>query len=153
MSDEKMNIGLAKIDELRSAFEAFDLNGDNYISPDEFVKVFKEVGIDTPLVQIKAMIRVVDKDGNGLVDFNEFCDMMTSQAIDPMRAAFSAFDLNGDGVLTAQEIYQVMKELGEDVSLKDAESMVAAADTNGDGKINFDEFILIMKKLSVKEGK
>lgn len=148
MSEEKINIGLGKIDELRSAFEAFDLNGDNYISPDEFVKVFKEVGIETPLVQIKAMIRVIDKDGNGLVDFNEFCDMMTTQAIDPMRAAFSAFDLNGDGVLTAEEIYQVMTELGENVSLSDAKDMVAAADANGDGKINFDEFIVIMKKLT-----
>ena len=148
MSDEKINVGLGKIDELRSAFEAFDLNGDNYISPDEFVKVFKEVGIETPLVQIKAMIRVIDKDGNGLVDFNEFCDMMTTQAIDPMRAAFSAFDLNGDGVLTAEEIYQVMTELGENVSLSDAKDMVAAADANGDGKINFDEFIVIMKKLT-----
>lgn len=148
MSDEKINVGLGKIDELRSAFEAFDLNGDNYISPDEFVKVFKEVGIETPLVQIKAMIRVIDKDGNGLVDFNEFCDMMTTQAIDPMRAAFSAFDLNGDGVLTAEEIYQVMTELGENISLNDAKDMVAAADANGDGKINFDEFIVIMKKLT-----
>ena len=143
-----MSIQLGKIDELRAAFEAFDLNGDGFISPDEFVKVFKEVGIETPIVQIKAMVRVVDKDGNGLVDFKEFCDMMTEQALDPMRTAFSAFDLNGDGVLTAEEIYQVMNELGEKISLEDAKSMVSAADSNRDGKINFDEFISIMKQLT-----
>lgn len=143
-----MSVKIGKIDELREAFETFDLNGDGFISPDEFVKVFKEVGLETPLVQIKAMISVIDKDGNGLVDFNEFCEMMTTQAIDPMRAAFSAFDLNGDGVLTVDEIYQVMTELGENITMEDAKNMVLAADANNDGKINFEEFVVIMKKLT-----
>ena len=39
-----MSIQIGKIDELRTAFEAFDLNGDGFISPDEFVKVFKDQG-------------------------------------------------------------------------------------------------------------
>ena len=39
-------------------------------------------------------------------------------------AAFKMFDMNGDGLITKEELMQVMKTMGDKVSEKDATQMI-----------------------------
>lgn len=48
------------------------------------------------------------------------------------------FDRNGDGFISPQEIKLAITSLGEQLTDKELEDMIAMADTNGDGKISFD---------------
>lgn len=47
------------------------------------------------------------------------------------------FDRNGDGVISAGELRQVMTNMGQKLSDKDVDSMIKEADMDGDGQINY----------------
>ncbi|GHH84796.1 calcium-binding protein [Streptomyces sulfonofaciens] len=61
--------------------------------------------------------------------------------IDTARTVFDAFDVNGDGLLTAAEFRQVMAELGvATLTLEEAQALLDRQDTDADGTVSFDEF-------------
>ncbi|TVU36815.1 hypothetical protein EJB05_18763, partial [Eragrostis curvula] len=56
--------------------------------------------------------------------------------------AFSSFDRNNDGKISATELRLCMKAtLGEDLSPEDAAALVASVDTDGDGLLSEEEFL------------
>ena len=65
-----------------------------------------------------------------------------------IREAFNAFDRNGDGLVSIEELLKLMVQIGEDMTREEAEDALRRADMDGDGQLSFDEFIAFM--LSVK---
>ena len=65
-----------------------------------------------------------------------------------IRDAFAAFDKNGDGLVSIEELLKLMDQIGEDMSHAEAEDALRRGDTDGDGQLSFDEFIAFM--LSVR---
>jgi hypothetical protein len=66
-----------------------------------------------------------DTDGNGTIDFHEFLTMMAknqkpkeTDREEGIRRAFKAWDKNGDGYLTLDELALMMSELGEYYSFR-----------------------------------
>lgn len=57
-----------------------------------------------------------------------------------LRAAFKSYDLDRDGYITVHELKTVMLSTGEDLTDKEAQTMVDMADADGDGRVSFDEF-------------
>ncbi|RZR91670.1 hypothetical protein BHM03_00019846 [Ensete ventricosum] len=68
-------------EELMEAFRVFDVDGNGFISPEELRRVLVRLGHGTcSLRECRLMIRGVDRNGDGLVDFDEFWSMMTAGA-------------------------------------------------------------------------
>ena len=65
-----------------------------------------------------------------------------------IREAFDAFDTNGDGLVSIQELLTLMAGIGETLSRPEAEDALRRGDSDGDGQLSFDEFIAFM--LSVR---
>ncbi|GAX77412.1 hypothetical protein CEUSTIGMA_g4858.t1 [Chlamydomonas eustigma] len=65
---------LEREDHLKAAFIHFDLDGDGQITHQELMTSLANMGITDE--GINAIISEVDKDGNGSIDYNEFCMMM-----------------------------------------------------------------------------
>lgn len=65
-------------DDIREAFKVFDQNGDGYITVEELRSVLNSLGLKQGRTaeDCKTMISKVDKDGDGMVDFKEFKQMM-----------------------------------------------------------------------------
>ena len=61
-----------------------------------------------------------------------------------LRQAFRVFDIDGDGLIDADELRQTMANLGEQLSEHDVRAMIREADRNGDGKVDFDGNIVII---------
>ncbi|MCO5546873.1 hypothetical protein L7F22_000310 [Adiantum nelumboides] len=61
--------------------------------------------------------------------------------VEEMKRTFKKFDSNGDGKISAGELQCILKALGDDVTRKEAELMVAEVDTDKDGFIDLQEFI------------
>ncbi|CAI0413616.1 unnamed protein product [Linum tenue] len=61
-----------------------------------------------------------------------------------LRDAFSVYDIDGDGSITAEELHKVMGSLGEDCSIAECRKMISGVDNDGDGTIDFEEFKMMM---------
>ena len=65
---------------------------------------------------------------------------LSADQIAELRKAFDVMDANKDGVVTKDELKNLLKGLGEDVTDEVVDEMIAIADTNNDGKVQFEEF-------------
>lgn len=61
-----------------------------------------------------------------------------------LKDAFDAFDRDGSGAINGEELYAMMKQLGEKITQEEAAQMIKEADHDKDGVINFHEFSLMM---------
>ena len=66
---------------------------------------------------------------------------LTAEQAAELKKAFQVMDSNGDGVVTKDELKNLLKGLGEDVTDDIVDEMIKIADENGDGKIQFEEFV------------
>ena len=81
--------------------------------------------------------------GNGEIDFEEFLQMMskkitTNDTEEEIRDAFRIFDKDGNGLISAHELRQIMMNLGEKVTDEELDEMMREADLNGDGQIDYE---------------
>jgi calcium-dependent protein kinase len=138
-------------DDLARVFKAFDTNGDGKLSMDE-VKIGYEnhYGITMTDEEIERMFRSVDSDNSGFIDYSEFVvaamneKQLTSN--DKLQAAFNMFDKDGSGVISSDEIKDVLG-FGGNLDTKQIDAIIKQVDDNGDGEISFEEFINMMRKM------
>ncbi|XP_041013051.1 calmodulin-like protein 30 [Juglans microcarpa x Juglans regia] len=69
--------GGIKTTDIENAFLTFDLNGDGKISAEEVKEVLGKLGERCSLEDCRRMVRAVDADGDGMVNLDEFMNMMT----------------------------------------------------------------------------
>ena len=67
------------ISDFQAAFNIFDSDGGGEISTRELLKVFKMLGFTPTKDELDEIIEVVDQDGSGEIDFDEFLIMMVMQ--------------------------------------------------------------------------
>ncbi|XP_069114925.1 uncharacterized protein [Argopecten irradians] len=80
--DEFEEMMLNKIDEEvgpevnKETFALFDADGDGFIGPEELLAVMRRFGKTVSEDEARAMIKDADKDGDGKMSFDEFCEMI-----------------------------------------------------------------------------
>lgn len=131
--------------ELQETFKMFDLNNDGIIIKEELGIVMKRLGRETNDRDLETMIRDVDTNGNGVVELDEFINMMKAQtrtmtSDEAVRQAFQVFDKNGDNFINKDEIRMAMNNLGENVTEAEVNEMLQCMDLNKDGRVSFEEF-------------
>ena len=139
-----------QIAEFKEAFSLFDKDGDGTITIKELEVVMRSLGQNPTDAELQDMIKDVDIDGNGVIDFNEFLSLMARKtedkdATEELREAFNVFDRDGSNSITPDELKHVMMNLGEKLSDAEVDEMLKEADVNGDGSIDFEEFCKMMQ--------
>ncbi|OJJ43926.1 hypothetical protein ASPZODRAFT_18705 [Penicilliopsis zonata CBS 506.65] len=71
-------------------------------------------------------------------------DGFTEKQIEELREAFRVFDKDGNGDITAVELGDVMRSLGQNPSETELEDMINEIDTDRNGTISFEEFLGMM---------
>ena len=107
------------------------------------------LGLNPTQDELDDIIRDIDKDNDGEIDYNEFLRLMSTklkdaQTQDELFEAFMVFDNKGLGSFGARELQEVSNMLKCNFTKEDIHEMIAVADLNGDGQINFEEFVRIM---------
>ena len=121
----------------------------------------RNLGYNLTEQDLQKVLKEIDKDNSGSIEFNEFVELMertiTDQGTqDELLRAFKLFDKDGSGKISISELGQVMENLGqhftlyflahrpwlhaflgEKLSPNDLQDMIEEADLDGDGEINF----------------
>lgn len=142
------NLTDSELDCLKEAFSLFDADHDGEITVHELGRVMRNHGLNPTDDELKDMIRNVDKNSNGAIDFNEFIEMMVrrdAKVEEDVMHAFRVFDRDGDGYISVEELRLTMNNLGEPLTDHEVRSMIEEADLDGDGRINFQEFARLMQ--------
>mmetsp|Transcript_30153 Transcript_30153/g.72869 ORF Transcript_30153/g.72869 Transcript_30153/m.72869 type:complete len:160 (+) Transcript_30153:245-724(+) len=138
-----------EIEELRQAFDLFDTDGSGTIDPKELRAAMQSLGFDAKNQTIYQMIKDIDKDGTGEIDFDEFLDLMTSRLAgsdtkEDVQKIFELFDDDQTGYISLQNLKRVAHELGENMDDAELLEMIERADADHDGQISPEEFFTIM---------
>ncbi|GAB5031590.1 centrin 2 [Nannochloropsis oceanica] len=144
-----------EIEEIREAFNLFDLQGSGTIDVRELKQAMQSLGFDAKNHTIYQMIADMDKDGTGSesnsIDFDGFLHMMTTKMSDKeskedIEKVFNMFDEQGKGSISFKDLKRVAKELGENMSEAELKEMILRADADQDGEVSFEDFYNIMTR-------
>lgn len=76
-------------------------------SANELGTVMKSVGYQPTEADVAKLIKKADSDGSGVIEFEEFVEMMGDYEVigeEDIISAFKMFDRNGDGVISRSEL-------------------------------------------------
>ncbi|TPX56669.1 hypothetical protein PhCBS80983_g04376 [Powellomyces hirtus] len=140
--------------EIREAFDLFDTDGSGTIDTKELKVAMRALGFEPKKEELKKMIAEVDRSGSGVIDFNDFLELMTSKmsekdSREEIVKAFRLFDDDDTGKISFKNLKRVAKELGENLTDEELQEMIDEADRDGDGEISQEEFLRIMKKTNL----
>ena len=66
-------------EELKAAFEVFDVDGDGYLGFEEFSNALKQIGENFSDFEVREFINLADLEENGLMDVDEFIGLLTNK--------------------------------------------------------------------------
>ncbi|XP_057807421.1 probable calcium-binding protein CML18 isoform X2 [Salvia miltiorrhiza] len=148
--------------QLKQVFKLMDADGDGKLSPSELRRVLLSLGHERGEAarEAEGIVREMDRDGDGLVDLDEFMVVVGSDddgdgdgdgdgkgvsRESVMMGAFGVFDANGDGLISAEELRSVLARLGcGRCSGRECRKMIEGVDRDGDGFVSFEEFKVMM---------
>lgn len=121
------------------------------IESSELSYVMSKLGEKPTDDELEDMIRAVDLNGDGEIDFEEFISLMRlrmdERQRDPeedLRDAFNMFDADRSGYIDREEVRALMKKLAQTLTEEEIDAIMEEVDTDGDGEISFDEFRTLM---------
>merc|ERR1711872_926511 len=95
--------------------------------------------------ELEECIKIVDADGGGSVDIDEFMELMrtkTKEAQDEVevKEAFRVLDKVGKGEIHTDVIKELLTKLDDTLSEEDLGDLIAEIDSDGSGWVDYDEF-------------
>lgn len=144
------SVCLEDTEEMKKVFNKFDTNGDGKISSTEFVEVMKSLGSETSEDEVNRMMEEIDTDRDGFINLEEFAGFCKAGSAygdggaTELKEAFHLYDQDNDGKISAEELHQILSQLGEKCTIQDCTSMINSVDSDGDGFVNFEEFKKMM---------
>ena len=127
-----------ELNKLKKIFYKIDLNLDGKLSKYEFEQAFKEAGIDMSKEQIEKMMKSIDFDGNGFIEYEEFIRVALPKeklfTEKNLKIAFDMFDLDKNGTISLDEFKTILginkindkkvnEELLKEIPIKENEEM------------------------------
>lgn len=134
----------------REVFDLFDKNGDGFISGSELGMVLRALGQNPSEKDIQEALRQADKDGDHVIKYEEYVDMLKGFTKDPqifeieLREAFRIFDKDRNNNLNFVELRKALTSLGEPLTDEEAVKLCKLMDADGDRQVTVDEFVKYM---------
>jgi len=147
--DEQISLEIEKL------FERLDLDHNGVLSEDELYQAISASSHNKySREEVKEIMKVLDTDKSGAIDKHEFEQFMLDQIkkdillaedeMQDLRIKFKEYDLDGNGWLSPDEIYTLLRKDYPAIRIEDLEAVFSEIDTNKDGKIDIDELISYM---------
>ena len=140
------------LSELKQAFDLFDVNHEEEISPKDTVEAMKSLGYDKKNPELYRIMKELDTPENETIDFPLFANHIISAITDKytedgIRTIFNLFvDDPKEDTVSIINLKKIIEELGEEPSQREIDRLL---DIKGsvNAKLTFDEFLDFMKKV------
>jgi len=112
------------------------------------VQVLRLLGSNPSKGEFADMLKSIDTNQDGVVDFMEFARVWWKREQQNLEAdfdlelelAFKVFDTDGSGMITRDELREKLTTLGEKLTEDEVSELLAEADSDNNGSISFEEF-------------
>jgi calmodulin len=138
-----------QVADFKEAFKKFDEDDSGEISTAELGTVMRMLGHELKAYQLQDCIAIVDSDGSGSVDLDEFLELMktkTKQAEEEaeVKEAFRILDRQNKGEINTSVIKDILLKLDEEINEEEADEMISDIDEDGSGWVDYEEFKRLM---------
>ena len=131
----------------KEMFDKADTGGEGSLDREELKQLMKELGRDMADHELDTAMQLMDEDGGGTVDFDEFQKWFgwLTESDMTVRKMFDAVDSDGSGTLDHEEVQQALRSLckvdgGEEMTEEQMQEAIKLMDVDGSGEVDFDEF-------------
>ena len=138
---------------IRDSFAMYDKDGNGSISLGELREVLRNLGEKVTNDDINQIIQIADTDGDGEIDYKEFVDLIKgvmknkgAQGDQDLRRAFTIFDQDGNGSISASELKIVLDRIGIKMTDYEIANTIREADTDGNGEVDYNEFVNVVTR-------
>ncbi|KAG0721733.1 Troponin C, isoform 2 [Chionoecetes opilio] len=133
---------------LRRAFDSFDENKKGAINIDTVATILRMMGQSVPRSVLEEVIKEVDVDGSGELEFNEFVLLAIKfmneddeeELLKELKEAFRLYDKKGQGFIPVAVLREILKELDSKLTNEELDGIIEEIDEDGSGTVDFDEF-------------
>lgn len=140
-------------EEMLQTFMSLDTDSSGTLSREEIINGFMALnknGLASAEHDADRIMRQVDIDGSGDISYSEFVlatiNLEQLLSTERIEAAFNAFDHDGNGYISKEELKKVFGlRRGRSIE-SELEAVVVESDTNGDGRIDKAEFVRMMTR-------
>ncbi|XP_064622880.1 calmodulin-A-like [Lineus longissimus] len=142
-----------QVAEFQAAFEAFAGEGsDATITVRELREILKSLSWEDTGAAAASTNICLDMDDNAKIDFDAFLELVgkrlkDTDCEDEIREAFKVFDIDGNGLISADELRQVLMNIGERLTEEEVEEMISTADVDTSGNVDYEEFVKNLVRL------
>lgn len=145
---EKSSLTAEDRERIAKLFKELDVDKDGRVSVSELASKIKNAEQESTAAEI------IGRSGSAdTITFKEFVDYITDTETQ-LRLAFRQMDKNQDNVVDASEICAQMRELGVEITLKEAEKLLQKVDKDESSSIDFNEwrdFLLLSGKTRLED--
>ena len=143
---EKMPKEKENLQVYQEAFELLDKNKDGEITLDELKNFFNGLGEKMTDADLQDMINEADVEGNGSITFDGFMALMNKKlrnedVEEEIIETFKKFDQDNNGLIGPEDIYNLLHNFNQDITISEAEEMIKNIDIDDDGMVNYKEFV------------
>ena len=142
-----------EIRRLYKRFRKLDTSKSGGVTRKDLLKI-PELSMNPLAQRITSLFQSEDQVDGSFINFRDFLRMLSvfserAERIEKERMAFRVYDINRDGFISENDLYEVLKTMiGENVSDKAlwevVRETISNADLDGDGKLSFAEFQNVM---------
>lgn len=126
-----------KFKEMRDVFMSLDRDHDGRLSREELMAGYKQLGLGS-YEEVDKIMAQWDTSGHGYLAFSEFLTATMSWEhleTQTLEAAFSAFDKDRDGVISAKELKYLLEDVDDGMDELVWDEMLREGDADKDGQV------------------
>jgi len=130
-----------QITEAREAFDLADKEGTGKIKSQEVGIVLRSLGHNPSQEDLQKLLR-----GRTEISQDDFMDMLDEELkdehdADELRVAFTVFDRDGQGSISAAELRFMLANMGEKMNYDEVDMLLEEAGIGEDGMFRYNEFL------------